>query len=82
MGFLDSVFGKPELKQKKAPKAQQVEEMPVVEEQDISPEIIAVIAASVYAMMGTNQVVLRISRQSSAWSLAGRQKLMDVRQFV
>ena len=47
---------------------------------EIDPEIIAVITASTYSLLGTTQVVIRINRaKDSAWGHLGRQKLMDSR---
>ncbi len=52
-----------------------------IDAKGISPEIVAVIAASVYAMMGTANLAVRIKHTSDVWAIAGRQKLMDVRQI-
>lgn len=48
----------------------------------ISPEIVAAIMASVYTMMGTRKVAVQIKHTNKAWVAAGRQKIMDARQFV
>jgi|GEM_PF-257607 len=50
--------------------------------QIINPEIVAVIMASVYAMTGTRKVAVKITQVNKTWAAVGRQKLMDVRQFV
>jgi hypothetical protein len=44
---------------------------------DVKPEVVAVIAAAVYAMMGTRGLALRIKRASNAWAQTGRQKNMN-----
>jgi len=90
VGFFDSVFGKPE-----PPKAKKKKKKPVeatietsaaasmaVEAEGISPEIVAVITASIYAMMGTGNLAVKISRTSNQWANVGRQKIMDSRQFA
>ncbi|SDE73749.1 OadG family transporter subunit [Sporomusa acidovorans] len=90
MGFLDSLFGKPEppkhKKKKKKPVAAATETSPdssvAVEAEGISPEVIAVITASVYAMMGTGKLAIRITRHGNQWAQVGRQKIMDSRQFA
>ena len=50
---------------------------------EISPEIVAVIAAAAYVMLtAENQgISFKINRISNAWAAAGRQKLMDSRTF-
>ncbi|HEY3425986.1 MAG TPA: hypothetical protein VGL27_14400 [Negativicutes bacterium] len=48
----------------------------------ISPEIVAAITASVYVMMGTANLVVKIRHTSNIWAATGRQKLMDARQLV
>lgn len=90
MGFLDSLFGKPEppkaKKKKKRPAAAATETADassmVVEAEGISPEVIAAITASIYAMMGTGALAVRINRTSNQWANIGRQKVMDNRQFA
>ena len=87
MGFLDSLFGKPEppkAKKKKRPAAAATEPATVgsVEAEGISPEVIAAITASIYAMMGTGALAVRINRTSNQWANVGRQKVMDNRQFA
>lgn len=47
-----------------------------------SPEVAAVIAAAIYAAMGTANLALRITRTSNAWAATGRQKIMDGREFA
>ncbi|HML31227.1 OadG family transporter subunit [Sporomusa sphaeroides] len=90
MGFLDSIFGKPEppkpKKKKKKPMAAATES-PItssmaVDAEGISPEVIAVITASIYAMMGTGNLAVRITRTGNQWANVGRQKIMDSRQFA
>ena len=86
MGFLDSIFGKPEppkpKKKKKRPMAAATESSMAVEAEGISPEVIAVITASIYAMMGTGNLAVRITRTGNQWANVGRQKVMDSRQFA
>ena len=88
MGFLDSLFGKPEPPKAKKKKKRPVEaatetaDSMVVEAEGISPEVIAAITASIYAMMGTGALAVRINRTSNQWANVGRQKVMDNRQFV
>lgn len=92
MGFFDSLFGKsePEPKKKKKKKpvaAATATESPVessmsIAAEGISPEVVAVITASIYAMMGTGNLAVRITRTGSQWVNAGRQKIMDSRQFA
>lgn len=48
-----------------------------IEANGVKPEVVAAIAAAVYAMMGTSGLALRIKRASNAWALAGRQKNMN-----
>ncbi|CVK20402.1 MULTISPECIES: OadG family transporter subunit [Sporomusa] len=90
MGFLDSIFGKPEppkpKKKKKKPTAAATES-PIassmaVDAEGISPEVIAAITASIYAMMGTGNLAVRITRTGNQWANVGRQKIMDSRQFA
>lgn len=50
-----------------------------VEDKNITPEIVAVIAASVYAYLGNKKLALRIKRTNNNWAIAGRQKVMDAR---
>ncbi|SCM80733.1 conserved hypothetical protein [uncultured Sporomusa sp.] len=87
MGFLDSIFGKPEppkpKKKKKKPVAAATESpIASVEAEGISPEVIAAITASIYAMMGTGNLAVRITRTGNQWANVGRQKIMDSRQFA
>lgn len=87
MGFLDSLFGKPEppkAKKKKKPAAAATADAGsiAVEAEGISPEVIAAITASIYAMMGTGALAVRINRTSNQWANVGRQKVMDNRQFA
>ena len=89
MGFLDSLFGKPEPpkpKKKKRPAAAATESAApssmAVEAQGISPEVIAAITASIYAMMGTGNLAVKITRSGNQWANVGRQKVMDSRQFA
>lgn len=90
MGFFDSLFGKPEppkaKKKKKRPAAaataSPAEASTTVEAEGISPEVIAVITASIYAMMGTGNLAVKITRTSNHWANVGRQKIMDSRQFA
>jgi hypothetical protein len=90
VGFLDSIFGKPEppkpKKKKKKPTAAATES-PIassmaVDAEGISPEVIAAITASIYAMMGTGNLAVRITRTGNQWANVGRQKIMDSRQFA
>lgn len=48
-----------------------------IDAKDVKPEIVAAIAAAVYAMMGTHGLALRIKRTSNVWALTGRQKNMN-----
>ena len=88
MGFFDSLFGKPEppktKKKKKKPvaAATESESSLAVEAEGISPEVIAVITASISAMMGTGNLAVRITRTGNQWANVGRQKVMDSRQFA
>ncbi|TWH48196.1 OadG family protein [Sporomusa sp. KB1] len=90
MGFLDSLLGKsepPKAKKKKQSPDAAVTEIAAtvsmaVAAENISPEIVAVITASIYAMMGTGNLAVRITRTSNQWGNVGRQKIMDSRQFV
>lgn len=90
MGFLDSLLGKPEppkVKKKKKRPTVATNEMAAassmaVEADGISPEVIAVITASIYAMMGTGNLAVKITRTSNQWANVGRQKIMDSRQFA
>ena len=87
MGFLDSLFGKPEppkAKKKKKPAAAATADAGsiAVEAEGISPEVIAAITASIYAMMGTGALAVRINRTNNQWANVGRQKVMDNRQFA
>lgn len=90
MGFFDSLFGKPEppkpkkKKKRPAPAATETsaEASMAVEADGISPEVVAAITASIYAMMGTGNLAVRISRTGNQWAVAGRQKIMDSRQFA
>ncbi|WP_371371552.1 OadG family transporter subunit [Sporomusa aerivorans] len=88
MGFFDSLFGKPEppkpkKKKKSMAAATEASAEPVaVEAEGISPEVIAVITASICAMMGTGNLAVRITRTGNQWANVGRQKVMDSRQFA
>ncbi|MGL5513032.1 MAG: hypothetical protein ACRDBM_07405 [Sporomusa sp.] len=89
MGFLDSLFGKPEPpkpKKKKRPAVAATENAApssmAIEAQGISPEVIAAITASIYAMMGTGNLAVKITRSGNQWADVGRQKVMDSRQFA
>lgn len=87
MGFFDSLFGTPEppkqkKKKKKPVEATQAESSMAVEAEGISPEVVAVITASIYAMMGTGNLAVRITRTGNQWANVGRQKVMDSRQFA
>ena len=88
MGFLDSVFGKPEPPKKKkkrpvgATTETSAESSMAVEAEGINPEVVAVITASIYAMMGTGNLAVRITRTSNQWANVGRQKIMDSRYFA
>ena len=53
----------------------------MMDETSIGAELLAAITAAVVHHSGGVHAV-RIKRTSSAWALAGRQKLMDVRQFA
>ena len=52
----------------------------VVEDTNVSAELLAAITAAVVHHSGKTRA-LKIKRTNSAWGLVGRQKLMDVRQF-
>ncbi|QDR80103.1 hypothetical protein [Sporomusa termitida] len=90
MGFFDSLFGKPEppkAKKKKKKSVAAATESDVantttVAAQGISPEIVAAITASIYATMGTGDLAIKITRTGNQWANAGRQKIMDSRQFA
>jgi hypothetical protein len=43
----------------------------------VKPEVVAAIAAAVYAITGTQELALRIKRASNVWALTGRQKNMN-----
>lgn len=47
-----------------------------IEAKNVSPEVVAAIAAAVTAMMGTAKLAISI-KTSSVWAAAGRQKLMN-----
>lgn len=48
----------------------------------IRPEIVAVIMASICTMYGSGEkLVIKIKHSSESWKMAGRQKVMDIRQF-
>ena len=53
----------------------------VMDDTNVSAELLAAITAAVVHHSGGTHAV-RIKRTSNAWALAGRQKLMDVRQFA
>ncbi|HWR42521.1 OadG family transporter subunit [Sporomusa sp.] len=90
MGFFDSLFGKPEPPKAKKKKKKSVaaatettdETSMAVEAQGVSPEVVAAITASIYAMMGTGNLAVRITRTGNQWANVGRQKIMDSRQFA
>lgn len=90
MGFFDSLFGKPEPPKAKKKKKKTVmaatettdESSMAVEAEGLSPEVVAVITASIYAMMGTGNLAVRITRTGNQWANVGRQKVMDSRQFA
>lgn len=46
---------------------------------DVSPEILAVITATVYDFYDHTPRALRIKRDNYQWSAVGRQKIMDAR---
>lgn len=48
-----------------------------VKAKGISPEILAVITAAACQLMGTDNLAVRITRPSTAWAMAGRQKNMN-----
>lgn len=48
----------------------------------VDPEIVAAITLSIYQMLGTTKVAVRIRRSSAHWAVAGRQGLMDSREFA
>jgi SepF-like predicted cell division protein (DUF552 family) len=80
MGFLDGIFGKkPAEKRKKKVVSQQQPIVPIEDSKEDMTEVVAVIAAAVYQMMGTTDVALKITRGNNIWALAGRQQLMDRR---
>ena len=54
--------------------------MKIISNIGIRPEIVAAISASVYMLMGTRKLAIRIERSSDVWVVTGRQKLMDARQ--
>jgi len=90
VGFFDTLLGKtepPKAKKKKKRPDAAITEMAAavsmaVTAENISPEVVAVITASVYAMMGTGNLAVRITRTSNQWGNVGRQKIMDSRQFA
>jgi hypothetical protein len=89
VGFFDSLFGKPEPPQPKKKKKKSMAaatespaEAMAVEAEGISPEVVAVITASVYAMLGTGNLAVKITRTGNQWANVGRQKIMDSRQFA
>jgi len=89
VGFLDSLFGKPERpkpKKKKKPAATAPESAApssmAIEAQGVSPEVIAAITASIYAMMGVGNLAVTITRSGNQWASVGLQKVMDSRQFA
>jgi len=81
MGFLDGLFGKKpaEKRRKKVASQQQPTVVPIEDTKEDIEEVVAVIAAAVYQMMGTTDVALKITRGNNVWALAGRQQLMDRR---
>lgn len=87
MAFFDFLFGKPKPEK---PKKETIAAAATVssgsvniEAPGISPEVVAAIAASIYAMMGTEQVLaVRINRSGNQWAATGRQRLMDSRQVI
>lgn len=86
MGFFQSLFGRPEKSGDKsiaaATKANAKAAMDA-EAQEISAEVVAVIAASIYALMGSERTLaVKITRSGKQWEFAGRQKLMDSRQIL
>lgn len=48
-----------------------------IDAKNVKPEVVAVIAAAVAAMMGGQVKALRISNVSLAWAMAGRSKNMN-----
>ena len=54
----------------------------VMDDTNVSAELLAAITAAVVHHSGGGTHAVRIKRTSSAWTLSGRQKLMDVRQFA
>lgn len=48
---------------------------------DASPELVAAVAAAIIHAGGAARAV-RFKRASNAWAAAGRQKVMDSRQFI
>ncbi|MEN6414469.1 MAG: hypothetical protein ABFC84_17160 [Veillonellales bacterium] len=48
-----------------------------IEANGVKPEVVAAIAAAVYAMVGTRKLALRIKQTSNIWALTGRQKNMN-----
>ena len=84
MGFFDALFGSE--KPKANTKTARAEVVEVVEQDDnvISPEIIAVISAAVYAALdtGDRRIGYRINSISNAWAATVRQKIMDAREFA
>ncbi|BBB89768.1 MAG TPA: hypothetical protein PKA28_12165 [Methylomusa anaerophila] len=88
MSLSDFLFDKPKPRK---PQSRTKEDLPAatfsysgmqVKADGISPEIVAVITASVYAMLGTANLAVKISHTGNQWAQVGRQKLMDSRQFA
>ena len=81
MGFLDGLFGKKPVKKRRKKLASQPQPtvVPLEDTKEDMAEVVAVIAAAVYQMMGTTDVAVKITRGNDVWALAGRQKLMDTR---
>lgn len=87
MGFLDALFGGG--KEEKASQPEPQHRVPAgpapaapVAAPGISQEVVAAIAAAVYAMTGTGNLAIRIRHVSNTWTVTGRQQLMDSRQLA
>ncbi len=44
-----------------------------IDAKGVSPEVVAVITAAVYQMLGTGFQAVKIRRDSDVWTVAGRQ---------
>jgi hypothetical protein len=43
-----------------------------IDAKGVSPEVVAVITAAIYELMGTGFQAVKITRDSNVWSVAGR----------